>query len=76
MLHKKMLNTDGSLKGVTEYTESTDPQDMINIATQNSQDYPYYYVIIGDNLESDPTIQSAKVVVAPQGILIFQNVLN
>lgn len=71
----EILNLDGSSKGVAEFTDSTDPETLIDRAVTWSADEDGFHVIIGENLDSSPTQKTAKVV-ASQGILIFQNVLN
>jgi len=75
-MQRKYLNTDGSFRSLDEYTGSTDPQEMIDEALRNSSDAPGYFVIIGDDLDKEATKQEARVVAAPGGILVFQNVLN
>ena len=73
----KQLNADGSTKSLEEYNENqahTEPQTMIDDALTISQEGNF--AIIGEHLDLEETRQEAKVVAAPGGILVFQNVLD
>lgn len=73
----KYLHPDGSFKALFEYSLGDPAQDIANAITESisgTQGGPYH-VILGENLDANPTRQT-YFVVAFAGVLIAQNILN
>ena len=70
----QIRNFNGEIKSTEAYS-TTDPQAMIDFAVSISAEGGGYIVIIGTNLDKRPTEMVANIV-ASNGLLIFQNVLN
>lgn len=73
MNYKQIKRLDGTDKGIIPYEDT--PQGLIDHAVAVSAEDDGYHVIMGENLEDDPTREVAHVI-ASNGVLVWQNVVN
>lgn len=72
----KYLHPDGSLKALYPYESQGAQQDIAHaIAESSTENAGGFHVIIGENLEDNPTREEAHIITS-LGVLIWQHVLD